>query len=105
MHDYKAEMGLRIQNKRKIIKLTQEQLAEMLGISVKHLSEVERGIAGLSIENLIHLSSIFDTSIDYLVKGEEINDPQKLIITLPENITEEKTYKVKEIIRRIIDVI
>lgn len=70
MEDYKRDMGLRIKGERKKLKFTQEQVAEKLDISVKHLSEVERGLTGLSIENLIKLSSIFGVSIDYLIKGE-----------------------------------
>ena len=51
--------------------LTQEELAEQLGISVKHFSEVERGLTGLSIENLIQLSGLLGLSLDYMLKGEE----------------------------------
>ncbi len=105
MHDYKAEMGLRIHEKRKEIKLTQEMLAEKLGISVKHLSEVERGNSGLSIENLINLSTIFNVNIDYLIKGDINNNPLQLTVMLPEDIPEEKIYKLKEIIRNIVDVV
>lgn len=105
MQDYKAGMGLRIKEKRKAIKLTQEMLAEKLGISVKHLSAVERGIAGMSIENLILLSTIFNVSIDYLVKGDTNNNPLQVTVQFSENIPEAKIYKVKEIIRNIVDAI
>ena len=64
-------MGNRIKSRRKELNLTQEEMAELLNISVKHLSEVERGLAGLSIENLIKLSDILCVSIDYIVKGEQ----------------------------------
>ena len=70
MHDYKVEMGKRLKEKRKALGLTQEQLAEKLNISIKHYGGVERGIAGLSIENLIELSNILGVSLDYLIKGE-----------------------------------
>lgn len=70
MADYKKEMGRRIKDRRKECKITQEEMSETLGISVKHFSEVERGLAGLSIENLVKLSSVLELSLDYLVKGE-----------------------------------
>ena len=70
MHDYKVEMGARLKEKRKALGLTQEQLAEKLNISVKHYGSVERGIAGLSIENLIEASNILGVNLDYLIKGE-----------------------------------
>ena len=70
MNDYKKEMGMRIRVRRKKLLLTQEEIAEQLGVSVKHFSEVERGLTGLSIENLIKLSDILGISLDYIIKGE-----------------------------------
>ena len=70
MTDYKKEMGKRIKCRRKEFKITQEEMAEILGISVKHFSEVERGLAGLSVENLVRVSSVLELSLDYLIKGE-----------------------------------
>ena len=72
MNEYKKEMGLRIKNRRKKLSMTQEEMAEKLNISVKHFSEVERGIAGLSIENLIKVSDVLGLSLDYIIKGEEL---------------------------------
>lgn len=46
-------------------------MAELLDISIKHYSEVERGITGLSVSKLIQLSDFFHVSMDYLIKGEE----------------------------------
>ncbi len=71
MEDYKVEMGERMKKQRKLLHMTQEQLAEKLNISVKHYGGVERGNAGLSLENLIEVSHILGVSLDYLVKGEE----------------------------------
>lgn len=71
MEDYKTGMGRRIKLRRKHIKLTQEEMAERLGISVKHFSEVERGITGLSIENLIKVSDILGLSLDNIIRGTD----------------------------------
>lgn len=70
INDYKPAMGKRIRACRLKSNLTQENMAEILDISVKHYSEVERGITGLSTEKLIYLSHLFDTSLDFLLKGE-----------------------------------
>lgn len=74
MEDYKVEMGNRMKEKRKALHLTQEQMAEKLNISIKHYGGVERGVAGLSIENLIEVSDILGVSLDYLIKGNLQND-------------------------------
>ncbi len=71
--DYKPAMGSRLRTYRLRANLTQEKMAELLDISIKHYSEVERGIKGLSVENLIKFSNISNISLDYLLKGEPGN--------------------------------
>ncbi len=98
MEDYKHNMGLRIKNQRKLLNLTQEVLAEQLDISVKHFSEVERGLSGLSIENLIKLSGILGVSIDYIVKGEEDKEKWKCTLSTLQQVPKEKEELIKELI-------
>lgn len=69
MEDYKYNIGLRLKQARKDKALTQEKISELLGISQKHYSEVERGITGLSVKHLIQISDILSISLDYLLKG------------------------------------
>lgn len=69
MEDYKYNIGLRLKQARKDKALTQEKISELLGISQKHYSEVERGITGLSVKHLIQISDILSVSLDYLLKG------------------------------------
>lgn len=68
-------MGERLRAERKQKHMTQEQLAEQLDISIKHYSEAERGIVGLSVENLIKVSEILGISLDYLIKGITVDYP------------------------------
>lgn len=78
-NNYKVYLGQRLKLLRKDHNLTQENLAEKLGISVKHYSEVERGITGLSIENLIKVSNLFNVSLDYLLKGIVSNNAYPIL--------------------------
>jgi len=71
MGDYKKDMGLRLKDQRRKYNFTQEQMAEKLEISLNHYSEAERGIKGLSVENLIKVSDILDLSLDFLLKGRK----------------------------------
>ena len=91
MENYKQEMGVRLRQKRKELFMTQEQMADQLNISIKHYSEVERGITGLSVENIIKISSLLHTSIDYLLTGNGKREefPQK-ILAFYDGCTEEK---------------
>lgn len=70
-NSYKLAMGTRLRERRLQSNLTQEKMAELLDISVKHYSEVERGITGLSVEKLIFLSDLLNISLDFLLKGEQ----------------------------------
>ncbi len=69
MENLRTAMGSRMKQQRKALHMTQEQLAEKLNISYKHYGSVERGNAGLSLENLVELSDILGVSLDYLIKG------------------------------------
>lgn len=85
MSDYKVEIGKRVSSLRKLNGLTQENLAELLDCSVKHVSHAERGIALLSIEKYLFLSDYFSCSLDYLLKGAE---PGNVTSRIPSNMVE-----------------
>lgn len=72
--DYKA-MGSRIQECRKNKKLTQEQMAEKLDISVSFISRVERGCVKVSLETLAKIATILEISPSYFIDGVvKVND-------------------------------
>ena len=73
MGDFYLQMGKRISNLRKLHNMTQEQLAEVMDVSVKHISSIERGKSSLSLEKLVDLSDYFGCTLDYLIKGKSYN--------------------------------
>ena len=64
-----ADIGFRIKELRRIHHMTQDQLAEFMDISIKHMSSVERGMSSLSLEKLIQICEVLDCSLDYLIIG------------------------------------
>ena len=70
MKNEKSGIGRRISELRRANKMTQENLADILDVSPKHISHVEREVKALSLQNLIRLSRLFGCSLDYLVLGE-----------------------------------
>mgnify|MGYP004532715499 CR=1 FL=1 len=66
-----AEIGKRIQLRRKQQGLTQEQLADRMNVSIQMISNLERGNKAIRIDNLINLSQILDVSTDYILTGRE----------------------------------
>ncbi|MCO7160819.1 helix-turn-helix domain-containing protein [Agathobaculum butyriciproducens] len=67
--DYFAqiELGLRIKMLRTEKGLTQEKLAEALGVSLEHIGKIERGKRTPSLDLVISMSKFFHTSTDYIL--------------------------------------
>lgn len=60
-------MGLMIKTRRKEMKLTQEDLAEKVGISTSFMGHIERGSRVLSVDTLRKLCVVLDLSADALL--------------------------------------
>lgn len=68
MLDYKL-IGQRIKEKRKEAGLTQEQLAERLGISQVYASQIERGVEEPNLQMLEQICITLDCPLEYLIAG------------------------------------
>ena len=64
-----SDMGLRIAERRKALHLTQEMLAEKMGISLQSVSSIELGKKGIRPENLANLCIHLGTTADYILYG------------------------------------
>ncbi len=91
--NYLVEMGERISHKRKEKNLTQEKLAEIVGISLQTVSNIECGKKAARPENIAKICVALETTADYVMLGkkskEELQGIIKTISELPE-----KEYKV-----------
>ena len=67
---------LRLKELRKQNKLTQQQLAEMLGVTQAALSGWENEKFGIDNGSLLKCATIFDVSIDYLLGRDEEQLPE-----------------------------
>ena len=66
--------GEKISRLRKENNYTQEQLADLLGVSRQSISKYESGIAYPETEKLIRLSEMFGCTVDYLLK-DTVTEP------------------------------
>lgn len=66
-----VESGKGIKALRKKHGLTQEQLAEQLGVAANTTARIETGNRGISIDLAIELVVRFDTTLDYIFLGRE----------------------------------
>lgn len=64
-------IGNRIFTLRTNAKLSQEKLAEKLGVSHRHLGDLERGSSNGSVKILIDIAEYFHVSMDYLLLGRD----------------------------------
>jgi transcriptional regulator with XRE-family HTH domain len=69
-HKLNRQIGARCKQARIASGLTQEKLAEKLNVSAQYLSDMERGVVGLSLLTLIDLSNQLSVSTDFLLKDE-----------------------------------
>ena len=61
------ELGMRIKRLRVAKGLTQEKLAEALGISAEYVGKIERGKRTPSLDLVIAMAKFFHVSTDYIL--------------------------------------
>lgn len=74
------EVGERLKLRRVELNLTQEYVAEVLGITRQTISNWENGRSYPDIERMIRLSDVYSLSLDELLKGDK-----KMVKHLQEN--------------------
>lgn len=60
-------LGRRIREERLKLNLTQEKLAESIGISTAYLGQIERGERKITLDKLVPLANRLGVTIDYLL--------------------------------------
>jgi len=66
-----VSLGQRIKQKRQALKITQQELAQSLGMTPQHISAIEQDKWAPSITLLPKLAEELGVSIDYLLTGKE----------------------------------
>ena len=102
--DIDKHFGKVLRNYRKKAKITQEYLAEQLGISLKYISRIENGNNGVKTQNLIQYMNILGVPPDTLY-GKFMTHPNvKKDMELYEKITK-LSEEEKEFISSVIDLL
>ena len=73
MYINQKEIGQRIRILRKEKRLSQLELANRLDINMDHLSRIENGNKGMSLDLLTEFSKYFSVSTDYILFGNNQN--------------------------------
>ena len=74
------EVGNRLQLARERADYTQERLSELIGVTPNHLSAIERGASGISLEALQKICAVLGISADFVLFGEENREDESLAL-------------------------
>lgn len=91
--------GKRISELRNAVGLSQAALSEKIGLHVKTISKAERGVNGLSVDNLLVLAEYFNVSLEYLVGVDKEIKEQDYIISLYNNCPDNRKALLIEIMK------
>ena len=92
--DYQ-DFGLRVRTLRRQLKLTQEELAEKVGISASFMGHIERGTRVASLETLVALCITLHVTPQYLLSASLTPYDQYM----PSGITQENRNRLSEFLR------
>lgn len=101
--DY-AKLGLKIKEIRQSRGMTQDCLAELVGCNTSHISNIENSHTKVSLNVLLAIANVLDSSIDYLLSGQYTNTPLALDNEILRMLQKCDTQK-KEKILKIIEII
>ena len=79
-------------------KLTQEKIAEKLGISVKYISRIENGTGGVKVETLVNYMNILGISPNVIFEKLIVNESLKSQIELSKKASELSNEKIDFIV-------
>jgi len=79
MDQFLEELGARIAEKRKEQGLTQEELAECVGVTNQTISLAELGKTALKVDNFFKITERLEVTADYLLTGRKINSDLELL--------------------------
>ncbi len=84
--EFLKKMGQRISLRRKTMHLTQEELADKMGVSTQMISNLELGKKAIRPENLAKLCSVLELSADFVLAGSKsdstVNDIAEKLVSL-----------------------
>lgn len=93
------ESGKRIAELRKEKGYTQVVLADMLGMALKSIAAIETGARGTSIDTLVALAEVLDTTLDYIIVGRKISVEMENLL---EGVEEDKQELALKILKGIL---
>lgn len=97
------KIGQRIRKYRKACNMSQEQLAEKVGISVTHLSHIETGNTKLSLQVFVNIATALSVQTDELLHDISENNlsAKQEILELFDTCSTRDTFILKDILKHV----
>lgn len=92
-------IGQRIKEVRTDKHLTQEYLANMTGVNISHVSNIETGKTKVSLTLLVQICNALDVTLDYLLENEYHNPTSTIEKELLNTIKDMKKEKQETLLR------
>lgn len=94
-----VESGKRLKKLRMEKGKTQSEIADALSISLETVSKIERGNRGMSVDLLSAFSDYFNVSMDYIAKGNGIQDKAETILEV-NSLLERVPHEYEEVVKK-----
>lgn len=99
------QVGEQIKLARERIKLTQEQFAERVDVSPQYVSDLERGVVGVSIATLKRVCTVLGVSSDQILFGSKTENRAAVIADQCKSLSEQQYLLLSEIIEKYVEAI
>lgn len=99
------QIGEQIKTAREQAKLTQEQLAEHVEVSPQYVSDLERGVVGISIPTLKRVCTTLGVSSDQILFGKVAENRAAALNNLCKPLTEEQFVILTEVVGKFVEAI
>ena len=96
--DFLKEMGQRIMVRRKSLRMTQEELADKLGVSAQMISNLELGKKAIRPENLAKVCEVLSLSADFVLTGTNTKTAVDAVAAKLTQLTAEELQMVSDMI-------
>jgi transcriptional regulator with XRE-family HTH domain len=100
-------VGARIRERRIMLGLTQQQLAEMIGVTYQQAHKYERGINRVSAGRLYEIARVLNAPITYFYEGADEEAPrqatphQRMLLEIARNFSEIQNERHQEAVSQL----
>lgn len=99
------QIGEQIKRAREKATLTQEQFAERIDVSPQYVSDLERGVVGISIAKLKRVCTVLNVSSDQILFGSIMEDRAIILAEKCKSLPSDQYELLSEIVDRFVEAV